>query len=490
MTQARDLFINGSWGAGSGDAFASGNPATGEIEWSGNTASKNDVAGAVEAAREAFPSWAGLSFDARHNILQTYRTLLEARKEEIAETIARENGKPLWDALGEASAMIGKIAISADAYQKRTPTTTSDTAAGRSVLRHRPHGVLAVFGPYNFPCHLANGHIVPALLAGNTVVFKPSELTPKSSALIVQCLHDAGVPQGVINLVQGARQTGEALASHPQIDGLLFTGSERVGRLLHEQFGGDMGKILALELGGNNPLIIHDECDHDAAALLAVQSAFITSGQRCTCARRLIVPASSKGDAFLEKLKDLTTRLIVGAWNDQPSPFMGPLISNDAANQVLKAQDNMVSKGAEPLLAATRQSEDRPFVTPGLIDVTDQEDREDKEVFGPLLQIIRTRTFDEAIAEANNTRFGLAAGLISNDGMLWEKFLTHARAGIVNWNKPLTGASSAAPFGGIGLSGNHRPSAYYAADYVAWPMASMEAPSAEMPSVLPAGFKE
>jgi succinylglutamic semialdehyde dehydrogenase len=481
-------FIQGQWVLGKGEAFSSEDPATGKTIWAGNAADSSDVDRAVDAARAAFPDWAARTFEDRLESLELYRSILEARKEEIAQTIAQENGKPLWDSLGEASAMIGKIAISAQAFHDRTPTRASDTPAGRAVLRHRPHGVLAVFGPYNFPGHLPNGHIVPALLAGNCVLFKPSELTPKMGELLTQCLAEAKLPSGVISLLQGPRKTGEALAAHSDIDGLLFTGSVRVGQVLHEQFAGKTGKVLALELGGNNPLIVHDVQDLKAAALTTIQSAFITSGQRCTCARRLIVPTGPEGDQFIEILADMTTKIVTGAWDDTPAPFMGPLISQSAATNLLRAQDGWIGRGAEAIVEAKQLLPDRPFISPGLIDVTEQQDRADTELFGPLLQIIRTPSIETAMDEANNTRFGLAAGLLSDDGLLWEHFLAHARAGIVNWNKPLTGASSAAPFGGIGLSGNHRPSAYYAADYCAYPMASMEAPKLEMPKTLPQGI--
>lgn len=487
--QSKGMFINGAWVAGKGQALLSENPATGETVWAGEAASKNQVDQAVVAARTAFPAWAARSVEDRLDLLERYRSELEGRKDALAEAIARENGKPLWDATGEIGAMIGKIAISAKAFHERTPTVSSDGPAGRSVLRHRPHGVMAIFGPFNFPGHLPNGHIVPALLAGNTIVFKPSELTPHAGELLTACLEAAGIPDGVINLVQGARETGESLARHQGIDGLLFTGSERTGRLIHEQFAGHTDKMLALELGGNNPLIIHDVENLEAASLTTIQSAFITSGQRCTCARRLVVPEGDPGDSLLETLTTMTEAVVTGAWDETPPPFMGPLISLAAAQTVMAAQAEWLSKGGRALVEATMPDPARPFVTPGIIDVTAIKDRADSEIFGPLLQVIRTPDFDTAIEEANATRFGLASGLLSDNPINWEIFLAHTRAGIVNWNKPLTGASSAAPFGGIGHSGNHRPSAYYAADYCAFPMASMEATRVEMPAALPPGIR-
>jgi len=221
---------------------------------------------------------------------------------------------------------------------------------------------------------------------------------------------------------------------------------------------------------------VWDAADLEAAALLVVQSAFITSGQRCTCARRLILPDGAQGDAVLERLEAVIGRLRVGAWNDDPEPFMGPLVTPTAAERVLDAAAHLLEAGAIARVPPHRLERGDAFLTPGLLDVTAVRDRPDGEVFGPLLQVIRVPDFEAALVEANNTRFGLAAGLVSDDGALYRQFHLRARAGIVNWNRPTTGASSAAPFGGIGRSGNHRPSAYYAADYCAYPMASLEDP--------------
>ncbi len=470
------LHIDGAWVAGGGDLFERRDPASGETVWRGAAADAADVDHAVAAARKAFTDWADRPLAERIRILERYAAAVEAAGPALAETIARETGKPLWDATGEVGAMVGKIAISVAAYEERTPTRERITGGVRQRLTHRPHGVLAVFGPFNFPGHLPNGHIVPALLAGNTVVLKPSELTPGTAEAMLRLWVEAGLPPGVLNLVQGGRETGVALAAHAGIDGVLFTGSFETGRALARQLAEEPGRILALEMGGNNPLIVWDAADLEAAALLVVQSAFITSGQRCTCARRLILPDGAQGDAVLERLEAVIGRLRVGAWNDDPEPFMGPLVTPTAAERVLDAAAHLLEAGAIARVPPHRLERGDAFLTPGLLDVTAVRDRPDGEVFGPLLQVIRVPDFEAALVEANNTRFGLAAGLVSDDGALYRQFHLRARAGIVNWNRPTTGASSAAPFGGIGRSGNHRPSAYYAADYCAYPMASLEDP--------------
>jgi len=482
-----ELFIGGLWLQGHGPGFESVQPVTGDAVWEGTGASLADVDAAAREARGAFLKWRRKSFAERQAVVEAFGELLEANKEELAHQIGLETGKPLWESRTEVAAMIGKIGISVKAHHDRTGHSESDVAGGHAVLRHRPHGVVAVFGPYNFPGHLPNGHIVPALLAGNTIIFKPSELTPGVAEITVKLWQKAGLPDGVINLVQGAADTGKSLAGHPMIDGLFFTGSSTVGHVLHKQLGGQPEKILALEMGGNNPLIVQDVADVDGAVHHALQSAFLSAGQRCTCARRLLVPKGTKGDEFLDRLVAVSARIQVGEFDAKPQPFMGSVISAQAAEKLLAAQADMLEKGATSLLEMKQIKPDTGLLSPGIVDVTGLE-LPDEEFFGPLLTVYRYKSFDDALVLANNTRYGLSAGLLSDDRKLYERLLEEARAGIVNWNRPLTGASSAAPFGGVGASGNHRASAYYAADYCAWPMASLESGKSEVPESLAPGL--
>ncbi|ATD08773.1 MULTISPECIES: succinylglutamate-semialdehyde dehydrogenase [Pseudoalteromonas] len=487
MTTHAAQLINGEWIAGQGASFSSVNPANNDVIWSANAATAEQVDGAVKAAREAFYSWSDMSFEARLEIVKRFAEVLKENSEELAIAIAKETGKPLWETRTEAGAMVGKIAISEKAYQERTGVVENPMPVGRAVIRHKAHGVVAVFGPYNFPGHLPNGHIVPALLAGNTVIFKPSELTPYVAELTLKYWQQAGLPAGVINLVQGEVETGKALASHAGIDGLFFTGSSRTGHLLHEQYAGQPGKILALEMGGNNPLIVKDVADTKAAVHDIIQSAFISSGQRCTCARKLFLPAGEQGDTILEQLIKATKAIKVGNFDDADQPFMGSMISNAAAAGMVKAQQQLVELGGESLIELTH-TEGTGFVTPGIIECTNIADFPDEEHFGPLLKIFRYTDFDAAIEKANETSFGLSAGLLGDNEADYDRFLRRIRAGIVNWNRPITGASSAAPFGGIGASGNHRASAYYAADYCAYPVASVELEKVTLPSSLSPGL--
>lgn len=480
-------YIAGQWLAGLGEPLQSLDPVSQALVWEGRGADAAQVDVAVTAARQAFSAWAGQSLDSRIAVLERFAVRLKDRAQQLAQTIGEETGKPLWEAATEVTSMVGKVAISIQSYRERTGEKRSQVAEASSVLRHKPHGVVAVFGPYNFPGHLPNGHIVPALLAGNCVLFKPSELTPKVAELTVQCWIDAGLPEGVLNLLQGGRDTGVALAGHPGIDGLFFTGSSRTGNLLHAQFAGRPEKILALEMGGNNPLIVDQVADVDAAVYTIVQSAFISAGQRCTCARRLLVPQGAWGDALLARLVQVAGQVEVGRFDAQPAPFMGSVISLQAAAQLLQAQQDLLARGAIALLAMTQLQVGAALLTPGILDVTAVSERPDEEFFGPLLQVIRYDSFESAIDAANATAYGLAAGLLSDSRARYEQFWLHSRAGIVNWNKPLTGAASSAPFGGIGASGNHRASAYYAADYCVYPVASLESDSLALPATLAPG---
>ncbi|CAN5404079.1 succinylglutamate-semialdehyde dehydrogenase [soil metagenome] len=460
--------------------FTSTDPATGDTFWEGTAASPAEVKTAVDAARAAFPDWADRPRQDRIDALKRYQSVLKRRAPELGEAISRETGKARWETTQEAGgAMVGKVDISIRAYDERTPERTTDTAFGHATLRHRPHGVAAVLGPFNFPGHLPNGHIVPALLAGDTVVFKPSEEAPLTGQIMAECFAEADLPTGVCSVVQGAKETGAALLD-AGIDALMFTGSGAAGAYFRKKFADDPHVILALELGGNNPLVVWDAADAEAVAGIVVQSAFVTTGQRCSCARRLIVPEGPAGDAIVDAVDAFADRLIFGRWNDEPEPYAGPLISEKAANAALQALQQRIDLGAKVIRASgpvgnlPNGVRGGAFVKPAIIDVTGLNVL-DEEMFAPFLQVIRVPTFEAAIQAANATRYGLSAGLVSDDPKNWDHFIRRIRAGVVNFNRPTTGAAGDMPFGGLGASGNHRPSAYYAADYCAFPVASFEA---------------
>jgi succinylglutamic semialdehyde dehydrogenase len=452
--------------------LCSRNPADGSIVWEGPAATPDAITAAVLAGRKAFPEWSLRPVEERIGYLKAFAAALGQARECLARTISREIGKPLPEALGEVKAMIGKVDISLRAFQERC----REFSGGAAVTRFKPHGLVAVLGPYNFPGHLPNGHIVPALLAGNTVIFKPSEVATATAEATLACWREAGLPEGVLQVLQGEAETARQLVADPGVNGVFFTGSARTGKLLARQFADTPGRVLALEMGGNNPLLV--DTAHLAnlalAAEVTIQSAFLSAGQRCTCARRLIVIDSPQAGAFLDELVRQSREIRVGDPFAEPAPFMGPMAAAAFADAMAETQAERLESGAESLLEAVRGDPETGFISPGILDVTDVRELADEEIFGPLLQVQRVPDLDTAIEAANRTRYGLAAGVLSDSEAVYRYAWSHLRAGIINWNTQLTGASSAAPFGGIGDSGNLRPSAFFAADYCSYPVASME----------------
>ena len=470
------VFVKGVWKAGQGDEFQTINPSIGEPHWRGRAASQAQVAEAVDAARQASRAWRLTPLTERIRILESYAAALADDADELAAAISQDMGKPLWEAETEIAAMQAKVAISVKAQAERAGHKLTDAPFGQTQLSHIPHGVLAVFGPFNFPGHLPNGHIVPVLLAGNTCVFKPSELAPSVADLMISAFTKSGLPAGVLNLVHGGRATGAALLN-ADINGVLFTGSAQTGLAFHRHFAGRPDVMLALELGGNNPIIAWEPAEVDAAADIIAQSAFLTTGQRCSCARRAILPAGAWGDAVLEGVIERAKKVRIGRWNER-EVFMGPLVSARAAQAATDFQMQLAKSGGKSLRRLKRMDLGDAFVTAGVIDMTEARAVRDEELFGPLLQVYRVSSLDDAIGRAGDTRFGLAGGLVCDDDDVWDKVQQDLRVGLLNRNRPTVGASGALPFGGPGLSGNFRPGAYYAADYAAWPQASQIAPSA------------
>ena len=486
----KSCFIAGRWVDGEGIEIVDVDPTNGEVLWSGRGATDTQVDDALQSAVVAFESWRLRGRDERLAILRRYGDLIERDKEDFATLIAHETGKPLWECRAEVGAMVAKVQGSANALEQRCAEQVLEIAGADFVgrKRYKPHGPVVVFAPYNLPGHLPNGHFVPALLAGNTIVLKPSEQTPLSGIFMVEHLLEAGLPQGCIQLLQGGRETGVALSSHPAIRGLFFTGSSTVGRAIHRALAGRVEVICALEMGGNNPLVVWRPEDVAAAAVNVVLSAFITSGQRCTCARRLIVPADSDGDALLEDVCARLGELRIGPWNGDPQPFFGPLISEAAADATVQAWRELVALGGQPIVELGRLPFSPAALSPGIIDVTAIDAVPDEEIFGPVLQVIRVADFEAALNAANETQFGLSASLIGGSRQDYERFYSSVKAGICNWNRPTTGALSSLPFGGAGASGNHRPAGWHSVDYCSWPVAATEATHVALPPTLPQGI--
>ncbi|MDF1646263.1 MAG: succinylglutamate-semialdehyde dehydrogenase [Legionellaceae bacterium] len=481
-------YIDGHWVIGSGTPFVSTNPANNQSIWQGHTATGPEVAAAFEAAQRAGTSWARLPLEERAVHLKKFAQCVQKKAEQLTRLISLETGKPFWEAATETTSVIQKIQLSINAYHERTAECITEAESINHCLRYKPHGIVAVLGAFNFPAHLSNGHIVPALLAGNTVIYKPSEYTPFVAEFIIQCWHESGLPKGVINLIQGQAETAHALIE-TRIQAVCFTGSYQTGLAIHQQLSTRPEVLLALEMGGNNPLIIDDNIKNiDAAVYNTILSSFLTTGQRCTSARRLIIPKTSTGQYFLTQLLKAAKNLQIDTPDNTPEPFMGPLIHPNQALKVFNAEKKLIALGANAFLNIQTIQENTALITPGILDMSAVYDPPDEEIFGPLIQLYHYESFDEALTLANQTRYGLAAGLLSDNKAHYEYFYQTIRAGLINWNRPTTGASSALPFGGIGYSGNHHPSAYFASDYVAYPTASVEEDTLNMPDNLLPGI--
>jgi succinylglutamic semialdehyde dehydrogenase len=452
-------------------------------------AREQEVKQAVGAAHDGLEDWVACPLEDRIFHLKAFAQAVQGNKEELAETISLETGKPLWESLAEVDAMVAKVELTVNAYHDRRSPFFFELADAAGAVHYRPLGVLAVLGPFNMPGHIPNGHIVPALLSGNAVVFKPSKYAPAVAEKTVALWEASGIPPGIVNLIQGSREAGVHLVNHPDIDGLLFTGSYETGKALHKLLAGQPEKILAMEMGGNNPLVVFESSNLDAAVVLSLLSAFLTAGQRCTCARRLIVEQSEAGDTFIHRLAEAVKCVKVGRYTDRPEPFCGPVISEEVAARLMSAQENLWAAGAKPIVEMRPVGPGKALLQPGLIDVTEVHERPDVEWFGPLLQVVRVPDFEAALQEANRTSYGLAAGLLSDSRSLYEQFVTRVKAGHMVWNRQTTGASSRLPFGGLKASGNHRPSGYFAVDYCSDPVASLETDTLRLPRSLPPGLE-
>ena len=488
-TVCQGHLIGNQWVAPQGEEFQSTSPSSSEVIWQGGAATPEQVRQATTAAREAAGPWWDQPLEHRIELVSRFAEAVKAQGEDLARLISQEMGKPLWESRTEVAGVAGKAAVSIEAFQQRRNDSSFPQGDIQAATRYRPFGVMAVLGPFNLPAHLPNGHIVPALIAGNTIVLKPSEQTPAVGQWMLERWLEAGLPPGVINLIQGSRDTAIALASDDNLDGLLFTGSSTAGRALHQTFGQWPRKMLALEMSGNNPLIVHRAGDIRAAAYNTILSAFITGGQRCTCARRLILVDGPEADELLTTVVDMLQGVRIGYWDDDPQPFAGTVVCQATGQRLLEAQDQLIAAGAKPIVQSKMLRDNPALLSPGILDVDGIARRSDEELFGPILQVIHVPDFDAAIAEANNSAYGMSSSLICEDADLYRKYIHRIRAGVVNWNRPTTGATGKLPFGGCGMSGNNRPSGYFAADYCNWPIASLEATQLEMPETPMTGIE-
>ncbi len=429
---------------------------------------------AVASARAAGALWRAAGDESRREALHALAEVFVAAEDRIARLITLESGKTLAESRLEAKALCEKIKITLE------PSSTARvrgfefevTPTRRGVCDFRPYGVMAVMGPFNFPAHLPNGHIVPALLAGNTVVFKPSERTPAVGQLLAECADRANIPPGVFNVIAGGPLLAARLCGHSDVDGILFTGSWPTGRRILEANLDRPGRIIALEMGGSNAAIVCADAHLKQAVIECVRSAFATAGQRCTCTRRIIVDASI-ASAFISLFAKVASTLVIGSGDSSEPVFMGPLISSDARDAVINFQARRARAGAKVILHAQPLERAGWFLTPGILQVDRFELGHDEEVFGPIVQISVSTSDDDAIAQANASHFGLAAAVFTASEERWKRMAPEIRSGCINWNVGTAGASSRLPFGGLGRSGNNRPAGAFSLDYCAAPVAQL-----------------
>lgn len=447
---------------------------------------------AVEAAKNAYPAWTRLSIEERKKYLLRLKEAFEGMKTEMSQAISRDTGKPKWDADSEAGALMGKIDItlnySLDLIKEQRITNALPSVDG--VIRFRSRGVMAVIGPFNFPAHLPNGHIVPALITGNTIVFKPSEQTPFVGQMMAKAFEKAEFPAGVFNLVQGDGETGRKIAAHESVDGILFTGSYEVGLKIKQETLNHYWKILALEMGGKNATVIWNDAEMDKAIYETLVGAYMSTGQRCSCTSRVIVHEDI-ADEFTDRFYEAAKKLTIGHWSE--NPFMGPLINAQAVEKYVRFQEIANRENCESLMRGKQLDLKHKghYVTPSihLVKKFDTNSVYQKsEIFGPNVAIYRTRDFDESMKIVNSTGYGLVMALFSKDKALYEKALVDARVGLLNWNRTTNGASSRLPFGGLGKSGNDRPSAHFAIQYCTVPMANLEDPTSFDPTKMLPGI--
>ena len=496
--------IASKWMPLAGSTLQSFNPAKpGEVVWSGSP-NVSHVNAAISAAKAAQPAWHALGMEGRIAVLRTFQKLATQRMDALTQLLVAETGKVTWDAKAEAGLLASKVDITLDAsaegaLKRVTPYTVDLTKMSpqrTGSCEFRPHGVMAVLGPFNFPAHLPNGHIVPALALGNTIVFKPSDKTPAVGQFLAELFDEAlqahNAPAGVLNLVQGAADVASAISTHDDIDGILFTGSWPVGKRIMQANLDRPGRILALEMGGNNPAIIMPDADLRQAVIECIRCAFITSGQRCTCTRRVIVHEAVASKVISAVCKGASSVMIGDPQANHPV-FMGPVISQAARDHMLSTIAALAKAGGEVLVPA-RSLDDAEAPTRGIVgsgwyitpsvmrvekfikskpDASIATAGDDVEVFGPFLRIAIVKNLDDAIEQANATGFGLAASIFTKDQSSITRFLQQAKAGCLNVNAGTAGASSKLPFGGLGYSGNHRPAGSFSVDYCAYPVGCM-----------------
>ncbi len=435
----------------------------------------------IESAKIGFQTYRKTSLEDRILHLQNFKNAVAKIKDEMALAISWEMGKPLWEAKTEVASVMAKVDVT---IQESLPRIKNKLIAGimpqtNGHVFYKPIGPSLVIGPFNFPCHLANGQILSALISGNSVIFKPSEKTCYSGQLLAECFHEAGLPKGVFNLMQGDGEVARRLTRDKSIKGIFFTGSKEVGKKILEVTHHDLSKLVSLELGGKNTTILHADADLNHAYGELLKACFLTAGQRCTSTSLIAIHHSIK-DEFIKNFHDYTKKLIIDhAVNYSKEPFMGPLVDQGAVDAYLLFMGMAKREGIEEIMRGkTLEKKTKGhFVTPS-IHYTDKWSNDShflqSEIFGPNVTFIPYNDIDEAIAIANSTEYGLASAVFSKDQSIFHHCAQNIDAGLINFNRSTVGASAKLPFGGVKNSGNYHPAAVTTIDACVYQMSALE----------------
>jgi acyl-CoA reductase-like NAD-dependent aldehyde dehydrogenase len=464
-------YIEGAWrDADGGATFANRNPARrsdliGHFPESGEA----DVDAAVQAARAAFAAWSRTPPPKRGDYLRRIGDLLTERKDALAFEMTREMGKPFFETRGDVQEAIDTAYYAASETRRLFGhTVPSELPSKFNMSLRRPIGVCGIITAWNFPVAVPTWKMFPALAAGNTVVFKPSEDAPHSGMLLVQVFIDAGVPPGVVNLVQGAGAAGAALVSHPGVDAVSFTGSTETGASIGETCG-RLHKRFSLEMGGKNPMIVMADADLDLVLEGLLWGAFGTTGQRCTATSRLIAHEAVH-DRLVERLVARARALKLGYGNDE-GVEMGPLINEKALEKVSGYVQIGREEGATLALGGQRATgpglDDGYFFEPTVFTGVTRDMRiAREEIFGPVLSVLKVGSYEEAVAAANDTRYGLSSSIYTQDVTVAFRAMQDIEAGITYVNGPTIGAEAHMPFGGVKQTGNgHREGGWEVFDF-------------------------
>lgn len=444
----------------------------------------------INSVVEGHKTWRKLSQEQRNDFLRAYQLEVKKRQDEFALAISYEMGKPLWDAKTEAASLVAKVDVTInDSLPRITNKEIKDILPKTNGhIIYKPIGPCLVIGPFNFPCHLANGQILSALVAGNAIVFKPSEKTCYSAQLMIECFHAAGFPKGVINLLQGDGEIARRLLKEKAIKGVFFTGSKEVGKKILEVTHHDLSKLVSLELGGKNTTILHSDANLEHATGELLKSCFLTSGQRCT-STSIVAIHRSLVDSFIPKFHDIAKKIIVDhPVESEKEPFMGPLVDQGAVDAYLLFMGMAKREGFTEIMRGKllERKTKGHYVSPS-IHFAEKWNNDShflhSEVFGPNVTFIPYDTIEEAIAIANATEYGLAAAVFTKDANIFKQCVEEIDSGLVNFNRSTVGASAKLPFGGVKNSGNYHPAALTTVDACVYQMACLEVLSDEAESL-------